>query len=221
MLNGAIKRNLGAFHNSPTLDFDEHNVNDDLQKKIYAPFVSPKPQAKPFSFPRPKINYFEPTEKPVVHSQDWKNFYEPPQNLPNPNVNPPQLLPEEVEHVSNAVLLNAQYVIAEKEKNIYIIHIQNAQERIFYERFLQKTANGANIPVQQLLFPQTFEFAPADKWLLLETEAELLRMGLELKDFQGNTLILYGAPADLPQNKTRETLENKSLQTSKKLASNK
>ncbi len=202
LLNGAIKRNLGAFHNAPALDFSD-NVNDDLQKKIYGPFVSPKPQGKPFSFPQ-KNNYFEPTQKPIINPQDWKNFYETPTN---PDANVPQLLSEEIEHVTSAALIGQEYVVAEKDKTLYIIHIQNAQERIFYERFLQKTANGTSIPSQQLLFPQTFEFSTADKWLLLETEVELFKMGLELKDFQGNTLILYGAPSDLPQSKTRETLE--------------
>lgn len=210
LLNGAIKRNLGAFHSSPTLDFED-NVNDDLQKKIYAPFVSPKPQSAPFSFPSTKNNYFEPIEKTVVTSQDWKNFYEPPKSIEPPTENipslQPQLLPQDVEHVTSAVMIGSQYVVAEKDKTLYIIHIQNAQERVFYERFLQKTANGAKVSIQQLLFPQTFEFSPADKWLLLENEAELLKMGLEIKDFQGNTLILYGAPSDLPQSKIRETLE--------------
>lgn len=212
LLNGAVKRNLGTLHAIPQMDFSD-NVNSDFQKQIY--------NSRPNTFKKEDtiathFQGFTPKEKnesPLPKPEDWNNLYQPlkeKNTIAPPPISPKQesekldILPER-SAISFAVMYGNEYILAEKDKNLYIIHRKNAEERVLYERWLQMRKNEA-IPVQQLLFPQTFEFSPTDKWTLLEAEEDLLKLGLEVKDFQGNTVIVYGTPPDLPAGKTKELL---------------
>ncbi|MBX7241490.1 MAG: DNA mismatch repair endonuclease MutL [Bacteroidia bacterium] len=210
LLNGAIKKNLGSLHNIPQLDFNE-NVNDELQRKIYiAPPVFPKDEPVKKSLSGFNFRH-EKTEQP--RREDWNTFYNPsnpitqnptppPVSLPNDN----PLLETPVSEATYLTALTPELFLAEKDKQLYIIHRRNAEERVWYERWLSKYRN-AQVASQQLLFPQTFEFTQQDKWTLLGAEKELTQLGLEVKDFQGNTVIVYSTPPDLPANKVRDLLE--------------
>lgn len=213
LLQGAVKRNLGSLHSIPQMDFAD-NVNDTFQKQIYnsrPAFHKEETIASHFSGFSNKT--LEKKDNVVPKPEDWNQLYQPfekknpflaPNTLPVQENERLDVLPEK-SAITFAVMYGTDYILAEKDKNLYIIHRKNAEERVLYERWL-KMRNEENVPVQQLLFPQTFEFSPTDKWTLLEAEEDLLKLGLEVKDFQGNTVIVYGTPPDMPAGKTKELL---------------
>ncbi len=203
LLNGVIKKNLGALHNIPQMDFDE-NVNDEIYRKIY---IAPQPFHKEETVKKSLSGFnFREENTPVPDKEDWNRFYMP----VSPRENPIQTEMEMIKKVPDVVFIGMcssnDLIIAEKDKQLYLINRKNAEERVWYERWLSKYRNAQTVS-QQLLFPQTFEFSQPDKWILLEAEKELLTLGLEVKDFQGNTVIVYSTPPDLPAGKVRDLLD--------------
>lgn len=210
LLNAVVKKSLGMLHSIPQLDFNE-NVNDELQRQIYTSrpvfkredTVVNKPQdlSKPQTQELPKREKWEQLYAPVAET----NPFAPPPSLPETEISDLGIGIERSD-VGFVNLWGNGLLVAEKAKQLYLIHRKNAEERIIYDRWLQQRQQG-NIPVQQLLFPQTFEFSTSDKWALMEAEEELYKLGLEIKDFQGNTVIVYGTPPELPAGKTKDLLE--------------
>ena len=92
-----------------------------------------------------------------------------------------------------------------QSEKVYLIHQQNAHERVLYERFSQAQEN--NIAIQKCLVPQTWELGAADAIVINELLEELLSLGFELEAFGGNTFIIQGVPADVTNGQEINVLE--------------
>ena len=82
------------------------------------------------------------------------------------------------------------------EKGLLVIDQHVAHERILYERF-RESAKERKIEVQNLLFPLTVEFSPAETELLIFHLDRLKQLGLELETFGKNEFLLRAIPAIL------------------------
>ena len=93
------------------------------------------------------------------------------------------------------VLFNT-YIVAEGKDRVFFIDQHVAAERVLYEHFVQQLkADG--IPVQGLLLPATIEATP-QQLTTLGAHAELFKkLGFELEQFGGNTLLVRSIPTML------------------------
>ena len=92
--------------------------------------------------------------------------------------------------------LNNSFIIMQGEKGLLVIDQHVAHERILYERF-RESAKEKKIEVQNLLFPLTVEFSPAETELLIFHLDRLKQLGLELETFGKNEFLLRSVPAIL------------------------
>ena len=69
-----------------------------------------------------------------------------------------------------------------------------AQERLLFEKLKKQAAQG-RMTRQRLLFPVTVELAAGELAVFEEADGELDRLGLEVREFGGNTCLIQAVPA--------------------------
>ncbi len=103
--------------------------------------------------------------------------------------------------------LHNRFILAQLRTGLLIVDQRAAQERILYERALESMNNGLGMS-QQLLFPRTIEFGPADLALVKELMPELVALGFSLEAFGGRTIVVRGVPADVRAGSEMDILED-------------
>ena len=92
--------------------------------------------------------------------------------------------------------LHDAYVLTQIRSGLVIVDQQAAHERIVYEQAKTALSDGFGLS-QQLLFPTTIEFSPADFVLLEDLSSDLRSLGFDIEQFGGRTVVLRGVPADI------------------------
>jgi len=90
--------------------------------------------------------------------------------------------------------LGNMYILCQIEDGLLIVDQHAAHERIVYET-LKKSLLSSRIEIQNLLIPHEMEFSLKEKGMLLEKGDVLVRFGIELDHFGGNTFLLRAVPA--------------------------
>ncbi|MCB0843523.1 MAG: DNA mismatch repair protein MutL, partial [Bacteroidetes bacterium] len=212
LLQSVIKQSLGAVHNSPEVDFHQ----SDITRSIYGTTQQRKPGDITIGNYKPKVS----PQENIPKGFDWDQLYG--QHL-NPAAGKEKKVEKTVEKAptlfGNTPVSKAQigeeaiiaqflhsYILMQKDEQLYLIDQYLAHQRILFEKFLKARA-GKNLPCQQMLFPQTMEFAPADFVAIREVDSILVKMGFEVKEFGRNTLIVYGMPSGIASGKLKEIFD--------------
>ncbi|MYA70029.1 DNA mismatch repair endonuclease MutL [Candidatus Poribacteria bacterium] len=97
------------------------------------------------------------------------------------------------------------YIVAEAKDKIFFIDQHVAAERVLYERFVnQMQADG--IPVQGLLLPVTLEATP-QQLSALKIHGDIFeKLGFDLEEFGGNTILIRAIPSPLPTRVAAQTV---------------
>lgn len=90
------------------------------------------------------------------------------------------------------------YIVAGGDEGLYIIDQHAAHERIHYERFLKRVNNG-EVAVQFLLVPLTLHLSHREAELVRDNIDMLRNLGIIMEGFGGETMVLRGVPAGLPE----------------------
>jgi DNA mismatch repair protein MutL len=215
IIRSAVKRALGKYNISPTLDFNQETgfsrmITQQAPEDIVQPQIAFNPDFNPFakSIEKeiPYLRNSEPAHKAV--SKNWGSLYD---IIKTPEVEVTTLnLPghKTIEVDSKAVQktgerqifqLHNRLIISQIRSGFMMIDQQAAHERILYERFLQQLENrqGAS---QQSLFPQTVTLNPGDFELVRDLLGDIQALGFQIREFGKNTLIIEGIPADIGSN---------------------
>ncbi|MBQ6202312.1 MAG: DNA mismatch repair endonuclease MutL [Prevotella sp.] len=88
------------------------------------------------------------------------------------------------------------YIMTAVKSGLMIIDQHRADVRIRYERYLQQFENHA-AATQQMLFPESVRFSPAECVILQQILPSLAAIGFDLSDLGGNTFAINGIPAGL------------------------
>ena len=210
-----MKRALGQYNITPTLDFDQetsfsHMLTYKQPEEIVAPTVSFNPDFNPFQSEKkperqlPFSGSFGDEKREV--SKNWGSLYE---IVHNPSPEQRQIeLPELANGTQNAsqktserqiFQLHNRFIISQIKSGFMLIDQQAAHERILYERFLQQLENhqGAS---QQSLFPQTVTLSAVDFELVKELLPDIQALGFQIREFGKNTMVVEGIPADVSTN---------------------
>jgi DNA mismatch repair protein MutL len=103
--------------------------------------------------------------------------------------------------------LHDAYILTQIRSGLMIIDQNAAHERILYEQALESMRNGFGLS-QQLLFPQTLDFQPADLALLKDLLPDLRSLGFDLEFFSGRSVVVRGVPADIQAGDERTMLDD-------------
>jgi DNA mismatch repair protein MutL len=88
------------------------------------------------------------------------------------------------------------FIIAVDEEGIAIIDQHVAHERVLFERITERLTTG-RLESQRLLEPRLISLAAGARQALVARSADLARLGFEIEEFGGDTLLLSAYPAVL------------------------
>ena len=127
-------------------------------------------------------------------------------------VQPPQQMPEEVnlslldfENVQLKTTLFKTYIVVEAKDKIFFIDQHVAAERVLYERLVNQMETDG-IPVQGLLLPVTLEATPQQLGTLKIHGDIFEKLGFDLEEFGGNTILIRAIPSPLPTRSAAQTV---------------
>ena len=229
ILSSAVKQGLGKYNIAPSLDFERETSFDFAPVKdismLKMPEISVNPAYNPFEEERKSAkggnNYTPPekTERERNNLNNWKNLYnefdkfEPaePTFIPSAPSAQNEALFDADEGTDDFMRasyfqMEGKYLITSIKSGLVVIDQHRAHERVLYERLMHAAEKG-HPPIQQSLFPETIDFTPIDFELLKEVWDELRAIGFDMEMFGGNTVIVRGIPADLPEQNVQKLIE--------------
>ena len=217
IIRSAVKRALGKYNISPTLDFNqETGFSQMITTKAYEDIIPPQiafnPEFNPFSTdlkPVREIPFLRNNnEIRMPSSANWGSLYEiiTPQTQDQNEFFLGGRKQVELHGSKNQKMgerqifqLHHRFIISQIKSGFMLIDQQAAHERILYERFLQQLENrqGAS---QQSLFPQSVSLNPGDFELVKDLLPDIQALGFQIREFGRNTVVVEGIPADLGNN---------------------
>lgn len=217
IIHSAVKRSLGRFNISPTLDFNQETAFSNMitpkaPEDIVPPSIAFNPDFNPFGASKPaaaKETYFKEQYHPKEKAQNWGSLYEI-TNFQQAEQASIDLGEEEEEETLIAspskhyMQVHNRYIVSQIKSGVMLIDQQAAHERILYERFLLhlEDRKGAS---QQSLFPQTVTLSPGDFELAKSLLDDIKSLGFDVREFGKNTLVIEGIPVDLGSTNINET----------------
>lgn len=210
-VQSAVKHALAQFSITPTLDFELDPSIQSLDA-VTKPFTEEKKSSASASslyktFTQKNQSHFIESKSELKH---WKDFYEKPEPLGDSYKGQAELHASVTTNykpqTDNLLQLHNSFIVVQTGRGYYLVHQQNAHERILYERF-GAAIGGKPIATQQSLFPATMELAAADAVLLNELLPDLNHLGYLLEPFGNNTFVIQGTPADVDQGNEKTAIE--------------
>lgn len=204
-VQSAIKHALAQFSITPTLDF-ELDASIQSLDAVSKPFTEEKRSSASSSslyntFTKKNQSHFIESKSNLKH---WKDFYEPGEK--SPLYQSTESIAEQKTATDHLLQLHKSYIVVQTNRGYYLIHQQNAHERILYERFAL-AVEGKPIATQRSLFPATIELSAADAVLLSELLPDMNHLGYLLEPFGNNTFVIQGTPADITQGGEKSSIE--------------
>jgi DNA mismatch repair protein MutL len=210
-VQSAIKHALAQFSITPTLDFELDGSIQSLDA-VSKPFTEEKKSSASASslyktFTQKNQSHFIESKSELKH---WKDFYGKVEPQGDSHKGQAELhgaiTTNYKPQTDNLFQLHNSFIVVQTIKGYYLVHQQNAHERILYERF-SLAVEGKPIATQQSLFPATIELAAADAVLLKELLPDLNHLGYLLEPFGNNTFVIQGTPADVDQGNEKTGIE--------------
>ncbi len=233
IIRSAVKRSLGRYNITPSLDFDQENSIEHLITpkpfaEIIAPVIAFNPDFNPFAKAERELPFQRESNggssiggngggynhRNTSIPQNWDTLYEI-SKREDTSV-------QQQMHIEDTVAINEQeiakstdrqffqvhnrFIMSQIKSGFMLINQQAAHERILYERFLQQLQNHSGVS-QQSLFPQSLTLNGADFELLRELMPDIRALGFDLREFGKNTVVVEGIPADLNNVGEHELLE--------------
>ncbi|RZK35927.1 MAG: DNA mismatch repair protein MutL, partial [Pedobacter sp.] len=217
IIHSAVKRSLGRFNISPTIDFNQETgfsnmISQMAPGDIVPPSIAFNPDFNPFGSTKTTTKEIpflrnESRGSNMAPSKNWGSLYEvtnhhvPEQaSIDLGESNDMQFEPVQKQFMQ----IHNRYIVSQIKSGVMIIDQQAAHERILYERFLLhlEDRKGAS---QQSLFPQTVTLSPNDYELAKSLLDDIKSLGFEVREFGKNTLVIEGIPVDLGSTNINET----------------
>ena len=100
-------------------------------------------------------------------------------------------------------------IVSSIKSGIVMVDIRRASERILYEQFMEQreSANGRPIGAQQLLFPVSCNFSPADAELLKELIDDIRNIGFAIDLLGSCTLVVSATPPDVKESELQDLFD--------------
>ncbi|NQD69260.1 DNA mismatch repair endonuclease MutL [Sphingobacterium shayense] len=218
ILRSAVKRSLGRYNITPTLDFDQETsfsnfITTKPIDEIQAPTINFNPNFNPFEDRKTSSrssDYAAGLEKKAGMPKNWDTLYQisqhsTPEQLSLIHDNSEELndrasTPEEgkttQESKKQFFQLHNRFIVSQIHSGFMMIDQQAAHERILFAQYREQLENNQGSS-QQSLFPQTVELSASDFALMEEILPEIQTLGFQLRALGKSTFIVDGIPADL------------------------
>jgi DNA mismatch repair protein MutL len=201
ILNASVKRALGKFSISPSLDFDQ-----EISIRV-SPISSAGPVVPPQIRVNPAYNPFNEQVRPSPAAssgwldrksatEGWKELLsiDPDRAAVaaiQPDVPPPSL-PREITAVGQVF---GRFVLCKWAEGLLLLDQHRAHKRVLYEKLLG-VIDGGKVASQQLLFPEAVELSAGDAALVAGMTGELQQLGFDLSALGPRSYQVAGIPAE-------------------------
>ena len=203
VLSATVRDAIGRFCEVPAIDFDTQGkpdipVFDPVHDNIAAPKVNYNPNYNPFD--RPAGSSSHAGRQSSVPS-DWEQLYK---GAAAPRKDDSSLFPMDEEHLQASAIdlsplhyqYKGRYIMTAVKSGLMVIDQHRADVRIRYERYMQQLEHHSATS-QQLLFPESICFSPAEAVVLEKMLPSLTAIGFDLSPLGGNTFAINGIPAGI------------------------
>lgn len=132
-----------------------------------------------------------------------------PSNLPDTDVPSGRTdhWPLTTDHSHRFVQLHNAYIVAQTEEGVVIIDQHALHERIIYEELFARVTRGT-LEGQRLLIPEILPINPRQAAALQTVKPLLLKLGIEVEDFDAGSVAVHSFPSLLSQVAPREFLRD-------------
>lgn len=215
ILHSAIRRSLGIYNISPTLNFENEMAIEiplpDKNRDLVEPKIDLTPNYNPFENEKkgaPTTSF-----KSKQDTTNWKDLYEVSRNInisqfKSDEGNENQSLHSKQENENRSLVqLHKRYILCPIKSGYWIIDQNKAHERVLFERFIVALAQHTGMSQQQL-FPQVIQLNPSDFALLKELEEDLKHLGFDLSDMGNGSISVNGTPADAMEENPQQLIES-------------
>jgi DNA mismatch repair protein MutL len=214
IIRSAVKRALGKYNITPTLDFDQENsighlITSKPLEQIVQPTIAFNPDFNPFATEvkkadrEPSFRHSAGEHQRTAIPQNWDTLYEisKREEQAQQEMHTESTISVQEQEVSKSserqlFQIHGRYILSQIKSGFMLINQQSAHERILYERFLQQLDNHSGTS-QQSLFPQSVTLQSSDFELLKELLPDVRALGFDIREFGKNTVVVEGIPADL------------------------
>ena len=193
ILMAAVREALGKNDFTPSIDFDTKGAPD---IPVFGPVNSGHDGNGVWHRP-PRIDYsplFNPFDEMPVHRPDLEQGPAPAEA---PSGYGRIFEEESVAAAGSLIVLQRRYIVTPIKSGMLVVDIRRARERIFYERYLEKIAEQQPVR-QQSLFPVSLTLSAEDYLTVLEQPDLTARLGFDIQDFGGNTVVVNALPEGYP-----------------------
>jgi DNA mismatch repair protein MutL len=211
ILRSTVKRSLGRYNITPTLDFNQETsftnlITNKPLEEIQAPTISFNPNFNPFEDTKSSsssssraTSYAAGLEKKVGIPQNWDSLYQITQRETAEQLTlPPSSSTAPQDKVKQFFQLHNRFIVSQIHSGFMLIDQQAAHERILFEHYMEQLEHNQGSS-QQSLFPQTVELSAADCALMEDILPEIQTLGFQVRPLGKTTFIVDGIPADLGQ----------------------
>lgn len=197
ILIAAVREALGKNDFTPSIDFDMKGAPE---IPVFGPPSGGSSSGGDWHRP-PRMDY-----SPLFNPFDTPSDLSVPEFPATPSAGPVldpspgygRLFEEESAASSGKLLvLQRRYILTPVKSGLLVVDIRRARQRIYYERYLEKIAEQQPVK-QQSLFPVTVTLSAEDCLTLLEQPDLVSRLGFDIQDFGGNTVVVNGLPEGYP-----------------------
>lgn len=217
VLNSTVKRALGRFNLTPSLDFERETSFDFPERpqgEVTPPTIKVNPEYNPFISSGHGGSAIRSGHSAAM--QKMRDLYEgthaavetldrEPQTEENTRIFASNTETESPE--GTCFQLHNKYIVASIRNGVVLIHQQRAHQRVLYEHFITTLAHQKGT-TQQELFPETLRFSGADAELLKSILPELRQLGFDIEELGNQGFVINGVPADSGNQAPRELLES-------------
>ncbi|KAA5541015.1 DNA mismatch repair endonuclease MutL [Roseiconus nitratireducens] len=100
-----------------------------------------------------------------------------------------------------------RYLVTQDEQGMVVIDQHALHERVLYERVKNKVLeSGQALESQRLLVPEPVSMTPSERTAVLDHRETLAKIGMEVEDFGGETVVIQSYPAMLRNTPPAEML---------------
>lgn len=198
VLRSAVKKSIGQFHLTPSIDFENEPAFDmpffPKNKPVVSPDVAVNPFFNPFESSKPR------SEKETKEQLNfWKANLSPNLSFENNTIDRESVTQTEFELSDSVVaqrpfLLHEQFIVSQVKSGMMLIHRTRALHRISFDHLLAE--RNTSKAAQRLLFPAEIQFNQTDLNVMLEIQGELTQMGFELS-FSDDSVFFTAIPSEI------------------------
>ncbi len=223
ILHAAVRRGLGRFNISPSLDFEQETAIAipplRAGQEIRPPQIRINPDFNPFdSEAKPKRSsavegWFENRharpdgwQEMLQIKKDWNDSTSV--NPLSSAVEPQQMVADFAwDEEINPIQIHRKYIVHTTPKGMMLIDQQRAHRRVLFEKYCLQLNDGKGMS-QQLLFPEQIRLSPQDIALLNAQMDDIRALGFDLLSHGTDGYEIKGLPADTAVNDAQQLLED-------------